>query len=122
MASLETMPGTAQVRSIRANRHRWNSLIFILGIHLFGEKGAASEPLKESGAARGEIHEDHLVVLFVLLQESQTAFIHSAGVRLRPLLHDATARLLIGLHKVGCRNLDRIFACVSRSFMVRISR
>ena len=108
------MPGTAQVRSIWVGQRR-NPLLFLVRIHLFDEKGADGEPLKESGAARRQIHEDHLLLLLLhlhLLQESQTAFIHTAGVRLRPLLHDAAARFLFDLHKVS-RDWDRFFACAS---------
>ena len=102
---LETMPGTAQVRNIWVCGQRRNSFIFLVGIHFFDEEGVAGEPLKESGAARRKVHEDHLllhlIIILQLLQESQTAFVHTAGVRLRPLLHDATARFLFDLHKVG---------------------
>ena len=115
------MPGTAQVRSIWVCRQRRNSFfIFHVGIHFFGEEGAAGEPLQESGAARRKVHEDHLLVHLILilvlqlLQESQTALLHTAGgVRLRPLLHHATARLLFDLHKVGGSPLGS-FLCVRK--------
>ena len=110
---LETMPGAPQVRSIRV-RPRRNSFLFLVRIHLFDEEGADGEPLKESGSARREVHEDHLLFLVLqLLQESPIAFIHTAGVRLRPLLHDATACFLFDLHEVG-RSLLRSFLCMRK--------
>ena len=95
------MPGTAQVRGIRV-RPRRHSLLLLFGIHFLGEEGPDGEPLQESGTARGEIHEDHLVlVLQPLLEESEAALLHATGFRLRPLLHDAAARVLFHLCKVG---------------------
>ena len=95
------MSGTAQVRGIRV-RQRRHSLLLLFGIHFLGEEGPHGEPLQESGTARGEIHEDHLVlVLPPLLEESKAALLHAAGVRLRPLLHDATARFLLHVCKVS---------------------
>ena len=95
------MAGTAQVRGIRF-RPRRDSLLLLFGIHFLGEEGPYGESLQESGTARGEIHEDHLVlVLPPLLEESEAALLDAPGVRLRPLLHDAAARFLLHICKVG---------------------
>ena len=96
----ETMSGTAQVRGIRVRPRRDSLLLF--GIHFLGEEGPDGEPLQEPGTARGEIHEDHLVlVLQPLLEESEAALLHATGVRLRPVLYDAAARFLLHVCKVS---------------------
>ena len=95
------MSGTAQVRGIRVRQRRDSLLLLLFGIHFLGEEGPHGEPLQESGTARGEIHEDHVVLVLPLSKESEVALLHAAGVRLRPLLHDATARFLLHVCKVS---------------------